>query len=94
MNLSNTPWSNKEGRRERGREGGRGAREGRVAGQGGREGRLLNSAKSFEGVVSYWSSGIGMRHTVTPKSGDVELQIAPRLAVASMASIARDELGR
>ena len=32
--------------------------------------------------------------TDTPKSGEVELHIAPRLAVASMASTARLELGR
>lgn len=29
-----------------------------------------------------------------PKSGDVELQIAPKLAVASMASIAKLPLGK
>ena len=29
-----------------------------------------------------------------PKSGDVDVQVAPRLAVASIASTAREELGR
>jgi hypothetical protein len=32
--------------------------------------------------------------TVTPKSGEVELHTAPMLAVASIASTARDEFGR
>lgn len=32
-------------------------------------------------------------NTVTPKSGEVELHMAPRLAVASMASTAKAQLG-
>ena len=35
-----------------------------------------------------------MKLTVTPKSGDVELHTAPMLAVANMASTAKEELGR
>lgn len=32
--------------------------------------------------------------TVTPKSGEVDVQVAPRLATASMASTASAELGK
>ena len=32
--------------------------------------------------------------TETPKSGDVELQIAPILAVANIASIANEQFGK
>ena len=32
--------------------------------------------------------------TVTPKSGDVQVHVAPRLAVANMASTARAQFGR